>query len=136
MNANASSWAETKRRKTFELFYWTLAWLLTYALATFGPKLLWQSEALSVLAIVLNAVIGVGVILANARHLRNVDELERKITVEAMSVTLGVGFVAGFSYTLLDEAGLMAFAAKPHHLLTLMALVLMAAVLIGVWRHK
>ena len=53
-----------------------------------------------------------------------------------MSVTLGVGFVAGFSYTLLDEAGLMAFAAKPHHLLTLMALVLMAAVLIGVWRHK
>ena len=134
MNATTSNWADNKRRRTLELFYWTLVWLLTYALATFGPKLLWQSDALSLISIGVNAAIGVGVLLALARHLNSVDEMERKVSVDAMSVTLGVGFIAGFSYTLLKAAGLIPFTVEPYHLLSLMALVLVAATMYGVRR--
>lgn len=134
MNTSTPNWADNKRRKTLELFYWTLAWLLTYALATFGPKLFWQSEALSIAAIAANATIGIGVLLANTRHLRSIDEMERKVSLDAMAITLGVGFIAGFSYTLLEAAELIAFKVEPYHLLSGMALVLIASMLFGVRR--
>ena len=39
-------WQAKVRTQTRKLGYWTLAWVLTMALATFGPKFLKQDEAL------------------------------------------------------------------------------------------
>lgn len=135
MNSENLTWSDRKRRKTLQLFAWTLAWLVSFALATFGPQLLWDATLLTWLAIGANLALGVGVVIANMRHLASVDELERKISLDAMALTLGVGFVVGFGYGLFEGAGLTQFDAGPHHLLTLMALVLIAATLAGVRRH-
>lgn len=90
------------------LALWVGAWAATLALATFGPRHLWESnEAASWAAIVVNLVIGIGAIIANARYLREIDELQRKIMMDAVAVTLGVGWVGGFAYVAASSADLI-----------------------------
>lgn len=97
-------------RATAHLIVWTLAWIATLALARFGPALLWgpQQVAASWVAVVINLAVGVGWIIAHMRFLRAVDDLNRKIVLDAIAVTLGVGFVVGFAYVVANSAGLVA----------------------------
>ena len=61
-----SEWEASKSRHSSNLRYWALAWVLTSALAAFGPKLIWDYHtALTVLAVVINLVIGFCMIIAN-----------------------------------------------------------------------
>jgi len=87
----------------------TLAWLATLALAQFGPELLWgpQLTALSWAAIGLNILAGIVWIVSFAFFLRTVDELERKILLDAFTVTLGAGFVGAMAYAAASSAGLV-----------------------------
>ncbi|UTA47735.1 hypothetical protein L1F30_16460 [Simiduia sp. 21SJ11W-1] len=136
MNNEAISWAARRRNKILNLLGWTALWLASFALATFGPEVFWEQPGFTVAVIVVNLLLGAGVVVANMQHLATVDELERKIALEAMAITLGVGFVAGFTYSLLKGAQLVSFAAGPHHLLVLMALVLLAAMVTAQRRHQ
>lgn len=87
----------------------TLAWLATLALAQFGPALLWDAEltALSWAAIGLNILAGVAWIVSFALFMRTIDELERKILLDAFTVTLGAGFVGAMAYAAASSAGLV-----------------------------
>jgi len=87
----------------------TLAWLATLALARFGPEVLWdpQLSGLSWAAIALNIVAGVVWIVTFALFLRVVDELERKILLDAFTITLGAGFVGAMAYAAAGNAGIV-----------------------------
>lgn len=128
--------ARTKKN-TRRLAYWTAAWTLSMALATFGPKFIWQGDTLlTVLAILLNLGLGIGMIVANKRHLKGLDELQQKIQLEAMALALGVGLVGGLSYSLLDITNLISADAEISHLVILMALTYMAGIFSGQVRYK
>ena len=80
LKSSSSDWAANSERNTLLLGFWTAAWVLTMALENFGPKFIWQSNAsITILAIVINMVIGFGMILANRRHFRGLDEMHQKI---------------------------------------------------------
>src|SRR5690606_19822664 len=97
-------------KNTKRLAFWTLAWVLTMAVAAFGPKLLWDfNTTLSIVFIVINTLIGIGMIQANRRYLNGLDEMQRKISLEAMAIALGVGVVGGLSYGMLDLANVISF---------------------------
>lgn len=124
-------------RATGRLIIWTLAWIATLALARFGPALLWgqQQAAASWVAVFVNLAVGVGWIIAHVRFLRAVDDLHRKILLDAMAVTLGVGFVVGFAYAVADSAGLVAdvdVAVFP----VLLGAVYLLAFLVGRIRYR
>jgi hypothetical protein len=120
-------WQANVRMQTRKLGYWTLAWVLTMALATFGPKFLWESSALiSVAAIGLNLLVGIGMIVANKDQLKSLDEMQQKIHLEAMGITLGVGLVAGLAYSNLDISNVISFDAEIGHLVILMSLTYLA----------
>jgi hypothetical protein len=87
----------------------TLAWLATLALAQFGPDHLWDTEltALSWAAIALNIAAGILWIVSFAFFLRTIDELERKILLDAFTVTLGAGFVGAMAYSAAGTADLV-----------------------------
>ena len=120
-------WQANVRTQTRKLGYWTLAWVLTMALATFGSKFLWESSVLvTVAAISLNLLIGIGMIMANRDQLRSLDEIQQKIHLEAMAITLGVGLVAGLAYSNLDISNVITFDAEIAHLVVLMSLTYLA----------
>ena len=116
---------------------WTLAWMATLALARFGPDLLWDSQPVaSWIAIVANLVVGVGWVVAHARYLRAVDDLQRKIMLDAIAVALGVGLVGGFAYATASGANLIAFDANIAFFSALMAVVYLVAIAVGTLRYR
>ncbi|HIG55073.1 MAG TPA: hypothetical protein EYG11_14060 [Candidatus Latescibacteria bacterium] len=124
-------------RNTLRLGYCTGAWLVTTALATFGPQFIWHDNTLlTASAIFINLAIGLATILANKHHLQSLDEMQQKIQLEAMALSLGVGFVCGLSYSLLDQSNLMAADAEISHLILLMGLTYLAGTVIGNRRYR
>ncbi len=91
------------------------------AVANFGPRLVWADVAwITALAIAVNVAIGAGMVLANVRHLKSLDEMHQKVQLEAMGLSLGVGLVVGLAYSNLDVTGLIGFRAQISHLVILM----------------
>ncbi|HWV84340.1 MAG TPA: hypothetical protein VNZ62_02760 [Capillimicrobium sp.] len=94
-------------RRTAGLAGWAIAWAGTLALARFGPASLWDSEAVSWAAVALNVAVGIGWIVAHVRFLRSIDELHRKVVLDALAVTFGVGWVGGLAYVVAENADLV-----------------------------
>lgn len=119
------------------LAIWTAAWTLSMAMASLGPTLIWgEHKVLTITAIMLNAALGVGMILANIRHLNGLDEMQRKVQLEAMGIALGVGVVGGLSYSLLDATNVIPGDAEISYLVILIGLTYFAATVIGLNRYR
>ena len=96
-----------------ELKIWTLAWTLSMAIATFGPQFLWDEESIgTLLAIIVNLILGVRMILANRKFINSGDELQKKIQLESLGLTLGLAVIVGLSYSLLDQMNLISGNAE------------------------
>ena len=123
---------------TFRFFLWTFAWLLTLALAKFGPELLWDEgqTVVSWAAVAANLVVGIGWIVAFARYLKAIDELQRKIQQDALLVTLGVAWVGGFAYVAADSAGLVVGDINIAAFPVLMSVVYLIAFAVGYFRYR
>ena len=123
-------------RATGGLAVWTVAWAASLALARFAPELWGDSRpAATWAAVVLNVLVGVGWIVAFTRFLRALDELQRKIMQDALAVTLGAAWVAGFGYVVAEAAGLVdevSVAVLP----VFMGLVFVVAVAAGRIRYR
>ena len=133
----SGDWAARVNRNTLRLGYCTGAWLVTTALATFGPQFIWHDNTLlTAVTIFINLAIGLATILANKHHLLSLGEMQQKIQLEAMALSLGVGFVCGLSYSLLDQSNLMAADAEITHLILLMGLTYLAGTVIGNRRYR
>lgn len=124
------------KKATKNLALWTLFWLMSLALATFGPKFIWQENTTwSIIAVVLNASIGVGLILAHIKHLAALDELQKKIQLDAMGIALGVGIVGGLSYSVMDISNIISGDAEISFLVMLISISYMIALAIGKKRY-
>lgn len=123
-------------KSTINYFLWTAAWVLSMVLAGLGPKFFWESEStLTVIGIALNALIGIRWILAGVRFISALDDLQKKIQLEALGIALGVGIVGGLSYDLLDDH-MFSQNAEISHLVILISLTYSVAVFIGQNRYK
>jgi hypothetical protein len=122
-------------RATASLAVWTLAWLATLAAARFGPELIWGTQATwSWIAVGVNLLVGIGVIVAFTRYLRRADELDRKIMLDALAVTLGVAWVTGFAYVVAHAAELVTIDIAV--LLAAPGLLFVIAVVVGKIRYR
>jgi uncharacterized protein YacL len=138
-NANpaGNGWQANVKRQTVRLAWWTLAWLLSMAAATFGPQFLWGDyRAVTIIGIAVNLLIGFGMIRAFRNHLRSLDELDQKIQLEAMSFTLGVALVVGLAYSNLDVSNIIAADAEISWLVILMALTYLGAIAYGKRKYR
>ena len=132
-----NDWATKTVKNTRLLGYWTGAWVLTMALANFGPRFIWESNGtMTLIAILINLAIGFGMILANKRHLKGLDELHQKVQLEAMALSLGVGLVIGLSYSNLDVTNLISFDAEISHLVIVMGLTYLVGVITGLRKYR
>ena len=124
------------KKTTKNLAIYTALWTISMAVATFGPKFIWEgNKTLTFIGVLANAIFGVFMILANIKHLKGLDELQKKIQLEGMAIALGVGIVGGLSYSLLDTTNLIAQDAEISFLVILIAITYLASVLIGQKRY-
>jgi len=135
---NETSGYRESMMTTARFALWTLAWLVSLAVAKVGPELLWdpQQQAASWAAVVVNLVVGIGWIVAFARFLQAQDELQRKIQQDALTITLGVGWVGGFAYVVADAAGLIANGGNIAVFPALLGVVYLIAVAVGMFRYR
>jgi len=130
-------WAASKAKTTARLGYWTAAWVATMAVAAFGPRLIWDFQtALTILAVLVNLGTGFGMVAATRTYLQTLDELQRKIFLDAGALTLGVGLVCGLSYELLEDIGLISFEPEIAHLVILMCLTFVVGMIAGNRRYR
>lgn len=130
--SGSGDWSARHRENVVRLAYWTLAWLITMAIAVFGPNFLWESGSISTLiAIVVNLLAGIGMIVANKHHLQGLDELQQRIQLEAMALALGVALIVGLAYSTMDITNLISYDAEIAHLVILTSLTYLAGILIG-----
>lgn len=131
-STSSSEWAAEKARNITHLRYWTLAWVLTSAMAAFGPKLIWDYHTgLTILGVLINLLIGFRMIIANRDYLRSLDEMHRKIFMDAGALSLGVGLVVGLSYELLEDIKLITFEPQISHLVIVMCLAFIVGLIRG-----
>jgi hypothetical protein len=124
-------------RSTLSLAAWTVAWVASVALAAFGPVIIWNEEpVLTLAAIGLTVLVGAGMLWANKRTLQAMDELQRRIQLQAMAWTLGAGLVGGIAWTLFARHELVGFDAEIAHLVAFMALTYVAGSIAGVLRYR
>ncbi len=137
MKTEAMNTQHTRKQRHGRLAFWTFAWTLSTALAAFGPQFLWGgSQGLTLLAIGLNVGIGLGMILANRHLLEGLDELQRKIHLEALAITLGLTLIVGIGYSLLDITNTIPWDAEISFLVIFMGLCYLTAALINARRYS
>ena len=115
-----------------KVHYWGLAWLLATAGATFGPELLWgYGTLITSIGIAIQLALGFGMIWTFKGVLLAMDELQRLIQLEAISLALGVGVVVGVSYELLEDVKLITFQPEISHLIILISLTYSFGLFLG-----
>lgn len=125
------------RTSVLRLFRRCGAWAATTALMAFGPKFLWGKHlGLTLLAVGLDIAVGIGLILANKKYLDELDELQRKVQLNAMGITLGIGLIAGVPFSVMAAYHVIPFHADIGYLLIIMSLTLAVSNLYGTWRYR
>ena len=125
-------------RATAQLVLWTLVWAATLAAAKFGPELVWdsQQQPASWIAVAANVLVGIAWIVSWTRFLRALDDLQRKITQDALAATLGVGWVVGFDYDVAAAAGLVTDDLNLALFPALLGFVYLIAFVVGQFRYR
>jgi hypothetical protein len=102
-----TSFKQKQFNNTKKLAFWTLIWVLASALATFGPEFIWENSLFTYAGVGLFLITGAAMIWANRKYLMDQDELQRRMHLEAMSITLGVAVVLGLGLSILDQQDLL-----------------------------
>ena len=113
------------KENTKRLFIWSVVWVLATAGVAFGPKNLWNFNTwLTIIAVLIHISVGLGMIRVFKQFLLGLDELQRKIHLDAMAISLGIGLVFGCSYEMLEDIKLIPFQPEIPHLMIVMYLSL------------
>ena len=125
------------RTNTIRLVRWNGVWAAATLLMAFGPKLLWNKGLVfTLLAVGLNVATGVGMILANKKYIAELDDLQRRIYLNALATTVGVAVIAVVPYAVLDAYHVVHFQAAVAYLVILMSLTFLASFAYGTWRYR
>ncbi|NBC65424.1 MAG: hypothetical protein GVY07_07195 [Bacteroidetes bacterium] len=135
--SESSEWPGETKKSTKKLAKWTILWILTVAIPAFGPELFWgENTLINLLAILLNIGVGIGMIIANIQHLETLDELMKRIHLEAMGISLGVAVVGGIAYSMLDVTNVISYDAEISFIVMLIGFTYLISMFINMRRYK
>lgn len=136
-STNRNRFEERLQSSSRKVAIWVCLWVASIALLAFGPRFIWNDAlAVTLLALVVNVLVGLGVVFSNKKHLSDLDELHRKVMFDAMAITLGVALVISVPWSLLEGYGVIAIGDEIAYLLILMGLTFVASVFLGLRRYR
>jgi hypothetical protein len=132
----ASAYDRRSIRDNLKLVVWIFVWMATLTVSDKAAlHAWWDKEWITVLSIIVNAGFGLWVI-HNYRHLlRGMDDLQRKIQLEALAIALGISLVGACSYMLLVTWGYIT-DEEVSDIFMLMCVSYAGASLYGVWKYR
>ncbi len=92
-------------RNQWHLIGWIFAWMLSFVGASALLRFGWVGGSAGYLVALLPNLLGVATFWSFLRFLREADELQRKIRLEALGWGFGCGAVFMVGYQLLERAG-------------------------------
>ena len=123
-------------RDNLVMVLWVFIWMASLTVADKAALYGWWEDGwLTLLAVAVNVALGLGMMVAFMRLLRGMDELQRKIQLDALSMALGISLVGCAAYSLLVTWGYIV-DEEVTDIFMLMCVSYSAAVLIGVWRYR
>lgn len=123
-------------RDNLVMVLWVFIWMASLTVADKAALYGWWEDGwLTLLAVAVNIALGLGMMVAFMRLLRGMDELQRKIQLDALSMALGISLVGCAAYSLLVTWGYIV-DEEVTDIFMLMCVSYSAAVLIGVWRYR
>ena len=124
-------------KNILQLVSWGGAWVGTCALMALGPRFLWnKASVFTLLAVGLNVCVGVGLILAHKKYLASLDELQRKVYLDALGITVGVVLIVAIPYAVLDGYNIVHLKNEVSGLMILMSVTFLASFFYGTWRYR
>jgi hypothetical protein len=123
------------------LFLWNGAWAAATMLMALGPKFLWHKVLAFTLPAIgldlaLDLALGVGVILATKRYVMELDELQQRVLLNALGITVGVAMIAVPPLSVMDVAHMLPFHVNISHLIMLMAVTFVVSLVYGSVRYQ
>ena len=113
---------------------WIFAWATSLVVISYASKYDWYSSGLIIATgLLIHVAIGIGMILAFRHFLTEADELQRKVQLDALALSVGVTIVAFSSFSLLAKAGVLP-EMDTTGLIVVMSFAYCAGLLIG-WRR-
>ena len=127
----------TPRENVKMLAVSTTIWLITMAIAAFGPTLLWDNQtSITLLAIALNLIAGLFVIKSNLQYWNSLDEMIQRVHLNAMGIALGLGIVGGLSFSLLETSDILQSESDLSFMVILMSLSYLISIIVGMKRLR
>ena len=137
MNQPKAPYRSRIRTSTTRLIRWDGAWVAATALMAFGPKFLWnRALGFTLLAVGLDLAVGVGMILATKQYIAELDELQRKVYLNALAITDGVGLIVGIPWSVMDTYHVIPVKADIANLVILMGVTFVVSTVYGTWRYR
>ncbi|MBM7072129.1 hypothetical protein JQC92_08815 [Shewanella sp. 202IG2-18] len=89
---------------------WGLAWAATLCATIFMIESDWFDHmAYVIIALVINAGAGVAMVLAYKRLLANLDEMEKKIQLDALALSVGITIIVYAGGSILEKANIISY---------------------------
>lgn len=136
LTVDTKSWEKRSVMINIRLSLWTLAFAVVFVVADKAELYNWfTSEWMTISAIVITTGFGIAVLIAYMSYLREIDELQRRIIVDALALALGVGILGGCVYSLLVTTGYI-MEEEVSDLILLMCIAHAGAILFGQVRYR
>ena len=112
------------------------AWMMTLLLSSISNEYQWFDSILAIIvAFVLHTGIGILMVFSFRKFLKELDDLERKIQLDALALSVGVTIISFSSFSILSKAGLIA-ELDQSALIVLMALTYMVGIIAGRIKYR
>ena len=125
-----------EKKYTKILLGWTFAWVVSLAFLSGGVNNLWDSLLITKIGLLINLSIGVGMIIANKNLLNHYDELQKKIQLEAMALTLGLAVVVGIVYEVSFDFGVINSEPEGEYLVIFISICYIVSTLLNSRRYR
>jgi len=125
-----------QKKYTKILLGWTFAWVVSLAFLSAGVNYLWDSLLITKIGLLINLSIGVGMIIANKNLLNHYDELQKKIQLEAMALTLGLAVVVGIVYEVSFDFGVINSEPEGEYLVIFISICYIVSTLLNSRRYR
>ena len=123
------------KRHSLHLILWSMAMAAALMLTAYAIREKLLPTAWLAIASFVPAAFGICATLVYRQFLREADELQRKIELDALALAFAAGILGGITYSLLAHADVVA-TANVSYLVAFMFFAYPVGIFIGRWRYS